>query len=101
MGSMPPSERADGSDRLPNTLPTTKNNSAISLRPEPQRGSQRRDGAAEVLLERRHRHDRQRGDRDHDQPAEQAARLPARQEAPPRCRVAEFGFQKGDAEAEA
>ena len=35
MGSMPPSERADGSDRLPNTLPTTKNNSAISIRPEP------------------------------------------------------------------
>ncbi len=47
------------------------------------------------------RHDRQRANRDHDQPAEQAARLPARQKAPPRRGVAEFGFQEGDAEAEA
>ena len=32
---MPPSARNAGSDRLPNTLPMTKNNSAISMRPEP------------------------------------------------------------------
>ena len=34
-------------------------------------------------------------------PPMQAARLPAREEAPPRRGVAEFGFQEGDAEAEA
>ena len=32
---MPPSARKAGSDRLPNTQPTMKNNSAISMRPEP------------------------------------------------------------------
>ena len=69
--------------------------------PIDERRSERRDGAAEILLERGDRHDRERADGDHDQPADEAARLPAREEAPPRRGVAEFGFQEGDAEAEA
>ena len=51
--------------------------------------------------ERGNRHDRERGDRNHDQSAEQAAGLPARQEAPPRCGVAELRLEERNAEAEA
>ena len=32
---MPPSARNAGSDRLPNTLPMTKNKNVTSMRPEP------------------------------------------------------------------
>ena len=66
-----------------------------------ERRTERRDGAAEIVPERGDRYDRQRADGDHDQPGEQPARLPARQEAPPGRGVAELGFQKRDAEAEA
>ena len=125
---MPPSARNDGSDRLPNTLPTHEERQrdqhaagaaaggveragaaaigelhadAEGEGADDERGPERRDGAAEFRRQRRDRHDRERGDRDHDQPAEQAARLAAREEAPPRGGVAELGLEEGDAEPEA
>ena len=66
-----------------------------------QRGPKRRDGSAILRGQCSNRHDGQRAYCDHDQAAEQATGLAARQKSPPGRGETEFSLEKRDAESEA